>query len=59
MTTLEKFRQADKKVTELENNGGVYSNGYGATLTTKEYDKALKEAQELFEILDNQGINPF
>jgi len=58
MTTLEKFIQADKKVTEIENNGGVFVDGYG-TGTTKEYDSALEESQKLYEELNKMGINPF
>ena len=59
MTLLEKFRQADKKVNEIEANGGLLSGSYGTVETTKEYDKALEEAQELYMELEKQGIYPF
>lgn len=59
MTLLEKFRAADKKVTEIENNGGLFLEGYGACNTTLEYDKALEEAQKLYNQLIEKGINPF
>lgn len=58
MTTLEKFLAADKKVTELENNGGIWINGY-ATETSKEYDEALECSLKLYNELLEQGINPF
>ena len=58
--TLENFRAADKKVTEIENSGGIYQGiGYSGTQTTKEYEEALKEAQKLFAILEQNNINPF
>ena len=59
MTTLEKFLAADKKVTEIENNGGLYLSGYGGAESTAEYDKALEDAQKLYAELEAQGINPF
>jgi hypothetical protein len=59
MTLLEKFLAADKKVTELENNGGLYLEGYGGVDSTKEYDKALETAQKLYQELEKKGINPF
>ena len=61
MTTLvEKFRAADKKVTEIENNGGLYlGESYGSTESTKEYDEALEEAQSLYAELEKLGIDPF
>lgn len=58
MTTLEKFRIADQKVTEIENNGGLYVDGYG-TGSTPEYDNALEVSQKLYNELVSQGINPF
>lgn len=59
MTLLEKFRQADKKVNEIESKGGLLEVGYGAIETTKEYDEALEYSQKLYMELEKQGINPF
>ncbi len=59
MTNLEKFRIADAKVTEIENNGGLFSEGYGGTESTKEYDEALEESQVIHSELIEQGISPF
>ena len=59
MTTLEKFLAADKKVTSIEENGGIFLAGYGGAESTKEYDKALEEAQKLYKELEAQGVNPF
>ena len=59
MTTLEKFIAADKKVNEIESNGGLFLEGYGGTGSTKEYDEALEEAQKLYAELEAKGINPF
>ena len=60
MTTLTAFRKADERVTEIENQeGGKYLYGYGAVGTTKDYDEALKNAQQLYEQLTKQGIDPF
>ena len=59
MTTLNKFKAADRKVTEIENKGGVYmGDGYGTVETTKEYDEALIEAQALYVELEKLGIDP-
>lgn len=58
MTTLENFKLADKKVTEIENNGGLFIDGY-ITGSTKEYNNALKVAKNLYNELLEQGINPF
>lgn len=59
MTTLEKFIQADNKVNEIENNGGLYLDGYAGTATTPEYDAALLESQKLYNQLMAEGIDPF
>lgn len=59
MTTLDKFRAADQKVTEIENNGGLFLKDSGATGSTKEYDQALEESQKLYFELESQGIYPF
>ena len=61
MTTLvEKFRTADKKVTEIENNGGLYlGEAYGSVGSTNEYNEALQEAQSLYAELEKLGIDPF
>lgn len=58
MTTLQQFYKADAKVTEIENNGGLFVDGYG-TGSTSEYDAALLESQRLYIELQKQGINPF
>ncbi len=59
MTNLQKFKAADKKVTEIENKGGVYmGDGYGTVETTTEYDEALIEAQALYAELEKLGIDP-
>jgi hypothetical protein len=58
MTTLEKFHKADARVTEIENNGGLFVDGY-ATGSTSEYDEALLESQRLYAELQKQGIYPF
>lgn len=60
MTTLEKFRKADLRVTEIENKLPYnVENGDVVFIVTKEYDDALELAQNLYNELENQGINPF
>ena len=60
MTTLAKFYEADRKVTEIENNGGTYfGEGYGTIEHTQEYNEALEEAQRLYKELEARGVNPF
>lgn len=60
MTTLEKFRQADKRVTELESKLDCTTDTYvPMRIETEEYKEALKEAQKLYAELETQGINPF
>ena len=59
MTTLEKFYEADRKVTELEKTDMYMGEGYGTVETTKEYNEALTEAQRLYTELESKGINPF
>ena len=57
---LNNFKKADKKVSDIENAGGVYmGEGYGSVESTKEYDKALEESQSLYMELQKRGINPF
>ena len=56
MTTLGKFRAADKRVTEIEM--GLDISGYHTELT-EEYETALAEAQKLHMELEESGINPF
>ncbi len=57
---LNRFREADKKVDEIEENGGVYlGEGYSGARTTKEYDDALAESQEVYNLLIEKGIDPF
>lgn len=59
MTTLEKFLAADKKVTEIENNGGVWIEGYDGVKTSNEYEAAHEEAQKLYSELQELGIDPW
>ncbi len=59
MTILEQFKAADKKVNDIENNDGLILSGYGGTSTTTEYDKAIEEAQKLYQQCIDQGVNPF
>ncbi|OIN55842.1 hypothetical protein [Arsenicibacter rosenii] len=56
---VQRFLAADRKVTRIEESGGVWVEGYGKTGTSKEYDEALLHAQELYAELEAQGINPF
>ena len=58
MTTLQQFLQADKKVTEIENNGGLFIDGYSVD-STEEYNLALEASQKLYKELQENGINPF
>lgn len=55
---IAQFKAADAKVTQIENNGGLYLKEY-ATASTSEYDKALEAAQELHAKLEQFGIDPF
>ena len=61
MTTLEKFRKADAKVTLIEDQqGGTFEKAnYGGVGHTEEYNNALLEAQDLYAELETLGINPF
>ena len=58
MNLIKQFKAADAKVTEIENSGGLYIDGY-ATASTQEYDNALEEAQRLYAKLEQLGIDPF
>ena len=58
MTTIAKFEAANKRVEELEATG-LFLTGYGAVESTQEYEAALAEAQDLYNELANNGINPF
>jgi hypothetical protein len=53
------FLKADKKVSEIEANGGVSLIGYGGVETSNEYDEALKISQDLYNQLIELGIDPF
>ena len=55
---IAQFKVADAKVTQIENNGGLYLKEY-ATASTLEYDRALEAAQELHTKLEQLGIDPF
>ena len=60
MDLLKRFHEADKKVTEIEKNGGLLlGDGYAEVESTKEYDIALNEAQKLYNQLQERGIDPF
>ena len=58
MTILQQFLQADKKVTEIENNGGLFIDRYSVE-STEEYDLALETSQKLYKELQENGVNPF
>ncbi len=58
MTTQEKinnFLEADRKVTEIENNIS-FDTIHG---TTKEHSEAIETAQNLYYELEAEGIDPF
>lgn len=60
MTTLEQFKSADKKVTEIENTLEYDLTGYvPVMIETEEYKSALAESQRLYNELINNGIDPF
>lgn len=53
------FKSADKKVTEIESNGGLFLEGYGGAGSSDEYDEALLISQRLYVKLQSLGIDPF
>jgi hypothetical protein len=59
MTTLEKFRKADLRVTEIENKLPYKAEYCDVVMIVKEYEDALELARTLYNELEKQGINPF
>jgi len=60
MSSLEKFRNADLRVSQIEATLKYNTDSYvPVMIVTSEYEQALQLAQNLYQELELKGINPY